>query len=116
MSYKNIENTDAWLENFGKLIARHRLNRNLSQQALAKEAGVSARTIMRVEDGNSIQLKNLIQIMLVLKLEDSLKQLIPDIPVSPLELARNEGKVKKHAYPRKKNAKSEDGWAWSDDE
>lgn len=115
MSYKNIENTDVWLEKFGKLIARHRLNRNLSQQALAKEAGVSARTIMRLEDGNSIQFKNLIQIMLVLKLEDSLMQLIPDIPVSPLELARNEGKAKKHAYPRTKTPKDDDEWAWGDD-
>ena len=46
------EHTDSRiLAELGERLARYRLNRNLTQDQLAREAGVSKRTIVRLEDG-----------------------------------------------------------------
>ena len=56
-------NTDeAILQELGQRVARSRLNRNLTQARLADEAGVSKRTVERIEAGYSTQLSNLIRV------------------------------------------------------
>ena len=54
---------DAALETLGRRLARHRLNRNLTQAALAAQAGVSTPTVQRIEQGHSSQAANLIRIL-----------------------------------------------------
>ena len=46
---------DAALQALGRRLARHRLNRNLTQAEVAAEAGVSTLTVQRVEQGRSSQ-------------------------------------------------------------
>lgn len=115
MSDKIAKNADEVLARWGDRVQRYRLNRNLTQSALAKEAGVSSRTIMRMEDGKSVQAKTLIQVLGVLGLSESLEQLVPEVPVSPLVLAKREGARRKHAYPKRKVEKEDSEWSWGDD-
>lgn len=116
MSDNNIKNADAILARWGEMVQRYRLNRNLTQSSLAKEAGVSARTIMRMEEGKSVQAKTLIQVLGVLGLSENLVQLVPEVPVSPLVLAKREGEQRKHAYPKRKAEKEPSEWSWGDDQ
>ena len=54
---------EALLRELGHRLARHRLNRNMTQAALAHEAGVSRSTVARLESGESTQLTNLLRIL-----------------------------------------------------
>ena len=40
-----------WIAELGNRISRHRLNQDLSQAELARQAGISLRTVARMEAG-----------------------------------------------------------------
>ena len=58
----------AALAELGRRLARQRLDRNLSQDDLAREAGVSKRTLHRMEHGHSAQMTNWIRVLRALGL------------------------------------------------
>lgn len=102
------------LHELGQRIARYRLNRNMTQTALATESGVSTPTVQRLEKGHSTQATNLIRILRTLKLLDNLEALIPDPVLSPLQQARLQGKARRRASgPRKRKAAAP--WTWDTD-
>lgn len=105
----------AALKEIGARIARYRLNRNMTQEALAQEAGVSTPTIQRLENGSSSQFSNLIRVLRALKLFENLNSLIPEPAVSPIQLAQMSGKVRQRAS---KPAKPEQPatWSWGDEQ
>ena len=93
----------AVLEELGQRIARYRLNRNMTQGALATESGVSTPTVQRLEKGQSTQASNLIRILRTLKLLENLDALVPEPAISPLQQARMQGKTRQRASsPRKR--------------
>ena len=99
------------LEELGQRIARYRLNRNMTQGALATESGVSTPTVQRLENGQSTQASNLIRILRTLKLLENLDALVPEPAVSPMQQARMQGKTRQRASsPRKQQAPSR--WTW----
>ncbi|MBL9121810.1 MAG: helix-turn-helix transcriptional regulator [Phycisphaerae bacterium] len=112
----------AVLRLLGERLSQYRLRRNLSQEALAQEAGVSERTLVRLEQGESTQLANLARVLRALGLLASLGDLVPPVPPSPLEQLRTQSKVRRRAARRVKRAKS-DGpaeggsppWTWGDE-
>jgi transcriptional regulator with XRE-family HTH domain len=67
----------AILSEIGERVNRYRLERNLTQAKLADVAGVSKRTVERMEKGESVQLANFIQILRALDLVDHLDALVP---------------------------------------
>lgn len=104
----------AVLAEIGQRLAQHRLERNLTQAELAKEAGVSNRTLIRLEGGESTQLTNLIRILRALDLLANLDVFIPPTVPSPIEQLRSEGKRRKRAS-RKSDAPDPDKeWTWGD--
>ena len=73
------------MQALGRRLARHRLNRNLTQAALAAEAGVSKLTVHRIEQGHSLQAVNLIRILRALGLLDNLDAVVPEPAISPIQ-------------------------------
>ena len=105
----------AVLEELGQRIARYRLNRNMTQGALATESGVSTPTVQRLEKGQSTQASNLIRILRTLKLLENLDALVPEPAISPLQQARMQGKTRQRASsPRKRQTPTR--WTWDTDE
>jgi transcriptional regulator with XRE-family HTH domain len=105
----------AVLEELGHRIARYRLNRNMTQGALATESGVSTPTVQRLENGQSTQASNLIRILRTLHLLENLDALIPEPAISPLQQARMQGKTRQRASsPRKRQTPTR--WTWDTDE
>ena len=104
----------AILQDIGARIARYRLNRNMTQEALAKEAGVSLPTINRLEKGHSTQLTSFLRVLRVLNIADNLDALIPGPVESPLQKLKMQGKKRRRASGTKdKNDTHE--WSWDED-
>ena len=107
----------AVLDELGKRLARYRLNRNLTQAELAKEAGVSQPTVVRMEAGKSAQFSSYIRILRALDLIENLESLVPEPLVSPIQQLKLDGKERKRASSKSKQAKSKPDaeWTWKDD-
>jgi len=107
----------AVLAALGERIAQHRLQRNWTQAELSKEAGVSKRTLIRLEGGESTQLTNLIRVLRALGLLANIDELVPPPTPSPLELLRSKKKRRKRASGRSKPISNEESeeWTWGDD-
>lgn len=108
----------AALAALGERIARYRLRQNWTQAELAKEAGVSRRTLIRLEGGESTQLTNLIRVLRALGLLANIDDLVPPPTPSPLELLRSKKKQRKRASGRSEPDRDEgkEPWTWSDEE
>jgi len=106
----------AILEEIGNRITQYRLNQNKTQAALAEEAGVSSRTLIRAEHGHSIQASSLLRVLRALQLLDNLDALIPAPALSPVQQLRLRGKQRQRASSRPSGPKREGAWSWGDEE
>ena len=102
------------LKELGKRIAQHRLNNELTQADLAREAGIAKRTIERIETGKSTQTSTFIRVLRVLELLDNLNNLIPESNPHPMGLLKHNGKQRKRAASRPKQQPSIP-WQWDDE-
>jgi len=108
---------DAILIEIGRRIAQHRLNLNKTQSALAFDAGVSSRTMSRIEHGESVQGSSLIRILRALNLIDNLDALIPAPVISPLQQLKMHGKQRQRASSKSNTLHENKGpWVWGDNE
>jgi len=106
---------EAILAEIGERIARTRLDLSVTQAEVAEQAGVSKRTLERIESGASAQMSSLIRIMRVLDLLPGLEQMIPAVGPSPMNLLRRKGKVRQRASSRRHSDRSDEPWSWDDD-
>ncbi|NJL31898.1 MAG: helix-turn-helix transcriptional regulator [Phycisphaerales bacterium] len=107
----------AILIKIGERLAKHRLRRNLMQEELAREAGVSKRTVVRIEGGESTQLTNMIRVIRALDLLKNLDAFLPPLAPSPLEQLRGQGKQRKRASPKPEKPplpKTSKKWTWDE--
>ncbi len=116
MKFNNDLSDDAVLKEIGKRITRHRLNQDKTQAALAQEAGVSNRTMMRAEHGHSVQASSLIRILRALQLVENLDTLVPEPAVSPVQQLKLRGKQRQRASSKSAKPKKDAPWSWGDDE
>ena len=107
---------DAVLKEIGNRIARYRLNQDKTQASLAREAGVSNRTVTRVEHGHSVQTSILIRILRALKLLENLDGLIPEPVASPIQQLKMQGRQRKRASSKFVETSNKDTWSWGDEE
>lgn len=104
----------AVLADLGRNIAQHRLQRNLTQAELAKEAGVSKRTLIRLEQGESTQVTNMIRVLRALGLLGNLNALVPPPPPSPLEQLKSQRR-RKRASSSGTDQDGAEPWTWGDE-
>ena len=84
-------------DELGRRIARARLNMNVTQQALATEAGITRKTLSNLENGANCDVSSLLRVLDVLNLADSLVAALPAAEPSPLALAKSRGKRRQRA-------------------
>jgi transcriptional regulator with XRE-family HTH domain len=85
----------AVLHEIGDRLERRRLDAGLTQAQLAEEAGISKRTVERIEAGHSTDFVMLLRVLRVLQLLEALDQWISDLPQSPLVLLKGRGRARK---------------------
>ncbi len=89
------------LAELGRRLRRYRLQQNLSQADLARDAGVGTRTVRNVEQGGDTQLGTLLRILRALGRLDALDAFLPRPGVSPMELLRAGGRERRRASARR---------------
>jgi len=108
-----LQSDQAFLADFGQRLLRRRLTENLTQAELAAKAGVSKRTVERLESGVSTQFTNLIRTLRALGLGANLAALIPPPVASPIaQLRRQKSERLRATTPSKRGLKQNSGWTW----
>jgi len=115
MKLGNGHSDEAVLKEMGHRITQYRLNLNKSQAVLAHESGISPRTLIRVEQGQSVQASSLIRILRALQLVENLNTLIPEPVVSPVQQMKMQGKQRQRASSTSIKPKKEGIWSWEDE-
>ena len=110
----DMQSPEFLAEEVGKKLERFRLSRNITQSKLAKEAGVSERTLRRLESGEGATLDSFIRILVALKLQQNIEMLIPDSRIRPIERIQTGGRERQRARPSKA-AKSGKKWRWGNE-
>ena len=106
---------EAVLAELGDRFSRLRLQRNLTQAQLAREAGVSKRTLIRLESGESIQVTNLIRVVRALGLLGNLDAFVPPPLSSPIAQLRSQRQERRRASPGVTKSGPPPQWTWGDD-
>ncbi len=96
----------------GRRLDALRRSRNLPQEQLAEQAGVSRGTLTRLANGDGISLDSLVRIMQAMGLGDHLATLLPDPSIRPVERARSGGRLRQRA--RRRPASPTAPWRWAD--
>jgi len=105
------------LREMGSRLAAARLARNLTQAALAEEAGVSKRTIERLESGEvATRLSGLVRVCRALGMAERLDALVPSLTASPIEQLKSTAHRRKRASGRRRAGTSmKRKWTWGDE-
>ena len=115
MKISNLFSDSIILAEIGKRIAHRRLDLELTQAELARQAGVSKRTVERIEAGASAQMLSIIRVFRVLDLLSSLDQVIPEAGPSPMDYVKRKGKVRQRAPSKRSKADSTEPWSWDEE-
>lgn len=113
MRIDDLNTDNAILEELGSRLRDVRLARNISQAALAKEAGMARFTLQRIEDGQPSSTTNLIGLLRALDLLEALDALIPEDVDRPVDQLRRQGK-RRRAGSRQKSQRP-GPWKWGDE-
>ena len=81
----------------GTYIKHQRLGQNKTQEKIAYEAGINRGTLVQIENGESIRLSSLIQILRALDLLYLMDNFIIEDKISPIQYAKLQGKKRKRA-------------------
>ena len=93
-----------------------RLSRNTTQIQLAQDAGVSPRTIGRLENGEGVSVDTFIRVLTALGVQQNLEALLPDPTVRPVERVGIGGGERKRARPHGLHSDEGAMWSWGDSE
>jgi len=115
MTITNQLTDDAVLQELGRRLAHSRLERNISQAELAKEAGISKTTLERIERGGPVQINNFVRVLRALGQLDELDHVIPEPLPRPIERLSSEGRRRQRARHRRDDSSQPGLWSWGTD-
>lgn len=111
MNFESLSDA-AILKELGQRLRAARLNRNWTQSALAKQAGIGRRTLQKAEEGEVTTLATLTAILRGLSLLEQLDQLLPPPPQSPVQLALLQGRKRRRASKKRPSNTRSNNWQW----
>lgn len=105
----------AVLQALGERLAGARIERNLTQAALAQEAGVSKRTVERLESGEvAAQLSGFLRVCRVLGLLERLDLFLPEPVPGPMAQLRQQNRKRQRASGRRRPGTEGKPWTWGE--
>jgi transcriptional regulator with XRE-family HTH domain len=98
MKMTNQSTDEVILNELGARLAHARLERNLTQAQLATQAGISKRTLERLESGHGgMQVASLVRVCRVLGLLEHFELLLPEPTPSPMMQLKQRGRQRRRA-------------------
>jgi len=101
-----VTTATALAEEIGERLKQARLNRDLTQSEVATLAGVARKTVLNAEKGK-VQLEVFIALLMALDLTEQLDLFLPKQQISPLQLAKLQGKQRQRASGQRRNTNEE---------
>ncbi len=98
-------------EELGKRFKALRLRKNVTQKQLAEATMLSLNTIKALESGSG-KLSTVIAVLRELDALEQLDSFIPDDTISPLQLAKMQGKQRERASGRRARQRPADETEW----
>jgi transcriptional regulator with XRE-family HTH domain len=114
MKITGLLTDDAVLAELGARITSRRVELQLTQAAVAEQAGIAKRTLERMEAGQSSQLATLVRVLRVLEATSGLDNLIPEPGSRPMDLLKRKGKVRQRASGRRAVKATGKQWRWDE--
>ena len=105
---------EAILKDLGNKITTARINYRLTQADASFEAGISKRTLERLEAGQSIQLVSFLRILRALNRLEEFNTLFPEPTISPMAQLQLGTKRRQRASKKMKPIMVEEAWTWRD--
>lgn len=117
MKITNQTSDEAVLGELGRRLAETRIGRRIEQAELAELAGLSRRTIVRLETGEGGQLASVIRYLRALDRLDVLDTAIPETPPNPIDLLERRGKQRQRVRRRglSDTRPATSSWTWGDE-
>ena len=108
--------TDEGLQReLGSRLTAARLDRNLTQAALAEQAGVAKRTVERLESGAvATQLSGFLRVCRALGLVERLETLVPEPVASPIAQLKQQGHKRQRASTTRAAKPQPKKWTWGE--
>lgn len=113
MHIESSLNDETVLGEIGQRLSKRRIELGHTQADLADQAGISKRTVERIEAGKPTQITNIIRILRILGWLENLERLMPDAGPSPMDLLKLKGKERQRAS--KQRVQSNEPWTWGDE-
>lgn len=104
---------EAVLRELGSRLVGARIEKNLTQAALAEQAGVSKRTVERLESGQvATQLSGFLRVCRALGLLERLETLLPEPVPGPMAQLKQAGRKRRRATGKKTAPGTPAKWTW----
>ncbi len=105
----------AVMDELGARLAGARIERNLTQADLAEEAGVSKRTVERLEAGSvATRLSGLLRVCRALGLQARLEHLVPESTPEPMAQLKRQGRKRQRAAGGRGEKAAKTNWTWGE--
>jgi transcriptional regulator with XRE-family HTH domain len=106
----------AVLKELGGRLAAARIERNLTQAALAEQAGVAKRTVERLESGEvATQLSGFLRVCRALGILERFETLLPEPAPGPMAQLKQQGRKRQRATGKKAaSGEPKKNWTWGD--
>ncbi|MCP3687437.1 MAG: helix-turn-helix domain-containing protein [Gammaproteobacteria bacterium] len=98
-------------QELGNRLKALRLQRNITQKALAEAVTLSLNSIKSLESGQG-KLSTLIAVLRELGALDHLDNFIPEISISPIQLAQMQGRVRQRASGERLKIRGQEESEW----
>jgi transcriptional regulator with XRE-family HTH domain len=104
------------LTDLGHGLAQRRITAELTQKALANQAGLGKRTVERLERGESVQLASFLRVLRVLGALPELAALMPRTNPAPMDLLKTKSRERKRVSSRRppSGVVGEKKWTWGE--
>jgi putative transcriptional regulator len=101
-----VKTPAAIAEELGERLKQARLNADMTQVEVAEQAGISRKAVLNAEKGK-VQLETMIAIMGALRLTGQLNNFLPIQDISPIQLAKLQGRKRQRASGQKSSTEQE---------
>ncbi|MDD2711206.1 MAG: helix-turn-helix transcriptional regulator [Verrucomicrobiae bacterium] len=103
------------LSEIGRRLAMLRLQKDVMQTEVAKQAGVGVRTVQRLENGQvATQLSAFLRVCRALGILDRFESLIPETAASPLDELKRRGRQRRRSSGRSAGKTKTGKWLWKE--